>query len=69
MKWWGYIHRNRSVQVKRYSDDLDLIEARQSPFVITVIEPFNANSREDAIKYIQDMLQEVLERIKNKKKE
>ena len=51
--WWGYIHINGSVQVKIFFSDLDLEEADESPFVRKVFKPFEANSREDAIKIIK----------------
>ncbi len=48
-KWWGYIHTNGTIQVKRYFEIRDLEEARESPFVTTVFWPFEAEDREDAI--------------------
>lgn len=53
-KWWGYIHTNGSIQVKRYFGILDTLEAEESPFVKTVIYPFEAEGREDAIQYVKD---------------
>lgn len=50
MKWWGYLHTNGHVQVKRFFDQLDLDEANESPFVQRVTEPFEANDRDEAIK-------------------
>ena len=46
--WWGYIHNNGSIQVKRYFDPTDINEARASPFVRGVTGPFYATGREDA---------------------
>ena len=52
--WWGYLHQNGSVQVKRwfgdrkdYTDDCDGNE-----FVLKVVPPFSAESREEAEKTI-----------------
>jgi len=53
-KWWGYLHSNGTVQVKRwygdtkdYTDDCD-----GNPFVHAVCEPLDAISREEAIDII-----------------
>jgi len=53
MKWWGYLHINGNIQVKRFFSDLDLEEAYESPFVKEVFIPFEADNREEAIKYIK----------------
>lgn len=50
--WWGYLHINGKVQVKRYWDERDLKDARESPFVKELIEPFSANDRADALEKI-----------------
>ena len=47
--WWGYEHENGSFQVKRYFNNRDLVEARESPFVVYVIGPFLAKDREEAL--------------------
>lgn len=49
-KWWGYLHTNGTVQVKRYFDAEDLREARESPFVRRVCEPFDATDRSEALR-------------------
>ena len=53
-KWWGYLHQNNSIQVKRFFDQRDLDEARQSPFVKSVWLPFHARNREEALNVIQE---------------
>ncbi len=51
--WWGYVHENGSIQVKRYWDDpSDIQDARESDLVLRVFTPFKANGREEAINYI-----------------
>ncbi|WP_127846170.1 hypothetical protein [Psychroflexus aestuariivivens] len=35
--WWGYVHENGSIQVKRYFNDADIQDAIESPFVGKVI--------------------------------
>ena len=57
-EWWGYRHCNRTIQVKRYFDDIDLVEARRSPFVEKVVGPFSAENREDAINITVRLLEE-----------
>ena len=54
--WWGYIHINGHIQVKRYFSPLDIKEADESPFVKMTIGPFKAQDREDAIKQIEEKL-------------
>lgn len=58
MKWWGYIHENGSIQVKRvfimYEDDLR--DAKNSPFVKEVFPAFEADGRDEAIYYIKGMV-------------
>jgi len=55
-KWWGYIHINGNVQVKRYFDKKDIEEAKESPFCKEVFSPFEAENRNKAIEYIQEEL-------------
>lgn len=57
-KWWGYLHNNGEIQVKRYfGDPLDIKEASESPFVRRVIRPFDATDRQDAINKIKISLE------------
>jgi hypothetical protein len=55
LPWWGYIHVNGSIQVKRYFSHLDLQEASESPFVERVYGHFHAGSREEAIHHIKKL--------------
>ena len=53
--WWGYRHTSGSVQAKRYfGDRLSLNEAYESDFVVDVVEPFAANSRDEALKIVAE---------------
>lgn len=56
IQWWGYIHDNGSVHVKRYFDREDILEAQDSPFVSRVFGEFAANNRDEAIQIIKDKL-------------
>jgi len=49
IQWWGYVHIDGSLQVKRYFSAKDLTEARESPFVESVYGPWEVNGRDDAI--------------------
>lgn len=56
--WWGYLHQNGQVQVKRwfgnhkdYTDDCEGNE-----FVVEVVRPFAADTREAAETYIKNQL-------------
>ena len=55
-KWWGYIHVNGTIQVKRYFDKEDIEEAKISPFVARVFGAFDAKNREEAIEKIESFL-------------
>lgn len=54
-RWWGYMHINGSLQVKRYFDALCLRDAHESPFVAKVVGPFDATDREDALKKAEEL--------------
>ena len=58
MKWWGYKHTNGSVQVKRYFSPTDLQDAYESPFVKQVVEPFDAETREEAAQIVDKRTKE-----------
>lgn len=54
IKWWGYIHTNGSLQVKRYFDKRDLSEAEESPFVDTIYQPFEADGYDHAKQILKE---------------
>ena len=49
IKWWGYLHTNGSIQVKRYFDNEDFDDADSSTFVERRTSYFEAASRDEAI--------------------
>ena len=54
LRWWGYVHINNSIQVKRWFGDYrDLEEAVESDFTETTYGPFLAAGRQQAIDHIQ----------------
>lgn len=48
-EWWGYLHTNGTVHVKRFFDHQDIVEAGQSDFVQIAVGPFRALNRDEAI--------------------
>ena len=56
MKWWGYLHINGTVQVKRFFRITDLDDARESEFVLAVTWVFDATDREDALRQAEEIL-------------
>ena len=55
-RWWGYLHVSGSISVKRYFDAEQISEAKNSPFVEKVIEPFEAKNREEALIIVENKL-------------
>jgi flagellar biosynthesis/type III secretory pathway protein FliH len=56
--WWGYLHQNNTIQVKRWFGDHEDYKGDciGNPFVQQVVPPFEANSREEAIDIIKKEL-------------
>ena len=55
IKWWGYLHSDGTVQVKSwYGDHKDYTDdCINNPFVITVVEPFEAQTRAEALAIVR----------------
>jgi hypothetical protein len=60
IQWWGYLHQNGSLQVKRWFGDHGdyTTDCEGNDFVVRVVPPFTAGSREEAIKIIHTKLTE-----------
>jgi len=56
MKWWGYLHNEGSLHVKRFFDFQDIEEAEESSFVKITAGPFDADDRHDAIEKLREKL-------------
>lgn len=56
--WWGYLHANGNIQVKRwFGDHKDYTDdCENNDFVLQVVHPFHAESREQAIEIISQRL-------------
>jgi hypothetical protein len=57
--WWGYLHQNGSIQLKRwlgdhkdYTDDCE-----GNDFVLQVVRPFEAETRDSALEIIKQKLE------------
>lgn len=58
IQWWGYLHVNGTIKVKRYFGDWDGIQKdmQRTDLVAYVIGPFEACERDAAIKIIKETL-------------
>lgn len=57
--WWGYLHSNGHIQVKRYFEAtarLDFQDADESPFCMERTGKFLASGREDALEKAAQIL-------------
>ncbi len=57
-KWWGYLHQSGTLQAKRYFDTRDITEALESPMCKTVVGPFDAKDRDEAIEIVKQLLKQ-----------
>lgn len=54
--WWGYRHVSGTVQAKRFFDDRASIQdACLSGFVAQIVQPFHADSRDEALKLVRQL--------------
>lgn len=61
LMWWGYLHQNGSVQVKRwFGDHADYTtDCEGNEFVVRVVKPFKAADSEAARIHIRWMLNKI----------
>jgi hypothetical protein len=45
IQWWAYLHKNGTVQLKRYLIETQIHEVLMSDFVMDVFGPFYAETR------------------------
>lgn len=57
-QWWGYLHSNGKIQVKRWYGDVKdyTTDCENNDFVVRVIKPFSAETREEALWIIENRL-------------
>lgn len=54
IKWWGYIHINGSLQLKRFFKRKDIDDAHDSPFIQEVFGPWTMDIREVALEKLKE---------------
>ena len=56
--FWGYLHQNGTVQIKRWFGDHEdyTSDCIGNPFVVQVVKPFEAATREEASKILEEKL-------------
>ena len=60
LDWWGYRHLGGTYQVKRYTEPRDVEEASESPFVLHACGPFKAWDREEALRTVKTLTDEMM---------
>ena len=60
IKWWGYLHQNGTVHVKRWFGDHGdyTTDCGGNSFVVAVVPPFASPSRVSASRYVENKLKE-----------
>ena len=67
LMWWGYLHKNNTIQVKRwFGDHKDYTtDCIGNPFVQKVVPPFEANHKVEATDIITQQLKPVDEQMQH----
>jgi hypothetical protein len=62
LMYWGYLHSNGSIQVKRwFGDHKDYTDdCKDNPFVLHVVPPFHADTREDAMVIVESRVRRAI---------
>lgn len=56
VQWWGYKHTSGTYQAKPYYEARDIMEANESEFCETVVGPFPAEDRDEALMIVQTLI-------------
>jgi hypothetical protein len=56
VQWWGYKHTSGTYQAKPYFEARDIMEANESEFCETVVGPFPAEDRDEALMIVQTLI-------------
>jgi hypothetical protein len=56
--WFAYIHDNGKVVFKRYHNPVQLEDAYESPFVVSVISPFEVKDDSDRQEVFQQIVKD-----------
>lgn len=54
-KYYGYLHVNLEIIVKKYNRQLDIDTATQSKFVLKVYNPVEAKNEKEALKIFENI--------------
>jgi len=56
--WWGYLHQNGTVQLKRWFGDVQdyTTDCQGNDFVQRVVPPFEAKTRDEALVVLKERL-------------
>jgi len=56
--WWGYLHQNGTIQLKRWFGDIDdyTRDCEGNEFVQIVVKPFRADTFKEALKILEMQL-------------
>lgn len=56
--WWGYVHQNSTLQLKRWFGDVDdyTTDCEDNEFVKQVVTPFEADNHIEALKIFRARL-------------
>lgn len=52
-KFWGYKHTSGTIHTKVFFDQMDIVEANESPFVAHLMVPFEASDITEAQEKVQ----------------
>lgn len=58
--WWGYLHSNGTLQLKRWFGDVKdyTDDCEGNPFTVIVVHPFKADNHDDALEILRARIQE-----------
>lgn len=51
--WWGYLNIRGDRKLKKYTSNIEVVEASESPYVLHTVEPFEASNRREAAKILR----------------
>ncbi len=60
-KWWGYVHVNGTYHVKRFFTKESFNDVKTSPFVLHIVDPFEAYNRDSAIEKFKENLPDTVD--------
>lgn len=55
-KWWGYLHVEGTLHVKRFFGSEDILEAHESSFASLVAGPWECSGSEEALEKLKESI-------------